>query len=134
MKTAANLTLVAIIAVALMVFVHPAAAQTDSNAVAWDYSDADVSAGAVSVFLVCLDGQPTASCARVLASTGVATSTAGVKSYQWKLPAITPGSHRVAVQACTLNLADCSSGSTLTFVVKVTIANPSNLRLSKVGA
>ena len=103
----------------------PTAIQNDSAK--WEYDDVDLIAGPVTMFLVCLDGQPTASCAQVPASAGVVT-VAGTKSYTWRFPPLVAGSHTVAVQACTAEAASCSSGVSLAFVVQI-IANPKKLRL-----
>lgn len=101
-------------------------AQNDSAK--WEYEDADLAVGPVVLFLVCLDGQPTAACAQVPVSTGVAGPTATSKTYTWKLPPLLAGPHTVTAQACTAGAAQCSSGVTLTFGFQA-IANPKNLRL-----
>ena len=104
------------------------AAQND--ALAWDYADADAQAGAVTQFLVCLDGQATAQCATVPYAGGTGTT---LKTFTWKLPAMTPGAHIAAVQACTAGASQCSSGVTLAFVFQVVLKNPQGLRLTKAG-
>ena len=105
---------------------------TVDDSLAWDYADADAAAVPVAVFLVCLDAQPTAACARVPATGGVAAA-AGVKTYKWKFPAMTPGTHTAVVQACTANAAECSGGAPFAFVMRITIPNPTNLRTAKSG-
>lgn len=100
-----------------------------NSAVAWDYVDADLAVGPVTLFLVCLDGQPTSACARVPVSSGVAGPVAGEKVYTWKLPPLLAGPHTVAVQACTADAFSCSSGATLSFVFQV-LRDVKGLRLS----
>lgn len=112
----------------------PVAGLGGNDAVSWDYAVFDEVAGSVTLFLVCLDGQPTAACARVPASAGVLmASFTGEKTYTWKLPALLTGPHTIAIQACTAGAAQCSPGASLAFVVQVVIKNPSNLRLTKAG-
>lgn len=103
---------------------------TNADSIAWDYAQTDIDAGTVAQFLVCLDGQPTAACATVPVSAGTA---APLRTYTWKLPALTPGAHRVAVQACTAGCNQSSSGVLLQFTVQVVLANPAGLRLVKAG-
>lgn len=114
--------------------VPPLLAQTPpvaipNSALAWDYDDADLAVGPVTLFLVCLDGQPTANCAQVPISVGVAGTVAGQKVYTWKLPPLLAGPHVVSVQACTAAAAACSNGASLKFTFQV-ITDPKNLRLS----
>ena len=104
-----------------------------NDALSWDYLVADQAAGSVTMFLVCLDGQPTMACTAVQETTGVASTTTGTKTYVWKLPALTVGPHSVAVQACTTGGASCSSGATFQFAVQVVIQNPTNIKLTRVG-
>lgn len=113
-----------LLALALQATVPPA------TGLSWDYDAVDEIAGPVTLFMVCLDGQATASCAQVPVSAGV-VSAPGTKTYTWKLPALLPGAHTVAVQACTAGAAQCSSGSTLAITVQVALANPKGLRLVK---
>jgi hypothetical protein len=117
----------------LLALVLQAPAAKVNDALSWDYLVTDRDAGPVTLFLVCLDGQATSACATVLESSGTAAVIAGTRTYQWKLPALVPGSHTVAVQACTVGAASCSAGATFTFVFQPVLANPSNLRLTKVG-
>lgn len=116
---------------ALALQVPPVASQV-MNAVSWDLDVADQVSGPVTLFLVCLDGQPTAVCATVLETTGVVTAP-GVKTYTWKLPAITPGDHKFVVQSCTAGAAECSAGVSLAFTFQPVLVNPKNVRLTKAG-
>lgn len=104
----------------------PTAIQNDSAK--WEYDDVDLIAGPVTLFLVCLDGQPTSACAQVPVSSGVAGPVAGTKTFTWKFPPLLAGPHSVAVQACTAGAASCSTGVSLAFTFQA-IANPKNLRL-----
>lgn len=104
----------------------PTAIQNDSAK--WDYDDVDLIAGPVTLFLVCLDGQPTAACAQVPVSSGVVGPVAGTKIFTWRFPPLLAGPHTVAVQACTAGAAACSTGASLTFAFQA-LANPKNLRL-----
>lgn len=104
----------------------PPLATTGASAY-WEYDDADLAVGPIEVFLVCLDGQATATCTHVPASTGV-VSAAGTKTYRWKLPPLLAGSHVVNVQACTAGANDCTAGATLRFTFQA-MAEPRNLRI-----
>lgn len=120
-------TVVALLLAAFLTQTTPAA-----DSVQWDYDDADVVAGAVALFLVCVDGQPTANCVQVPVTSGVPqTATPTTKTFTWSLPALTPGKHTIAVQACSAIAANCSSGVSIVVQVNVVIVNPKNLRLVK---
>ena len=103
---------------------------TNADSIAWDYLQADITTDSVAQFLVCLDGQPTAACAAVPVASGTVGDT---RTYTWKLPALTPGAHRVQVQACTTGCNQSSVGATLAFTVQVVLKNPAGLRLVKGG-
>lgn len=109
----------------------PVATQV-TDTLSWDLAVVDQIAGPVSLFLVCLDGQPTTACARVAEASGVTTAP-GMRSYTWKLPALTPGAHTAVVQSCTDEAARCSPGAPLAFTFEPVLANPVNLRLTKSG-
>lgn len=96
------------------------------KAIGWFYNQAQIDAAAVGEFLVCLDGQATAACARVPTSAGVpVTGTPGEFSYTWTIPAVKPGDHTASVQACTLGAGVCSSGATVKFSLVIV---PENVR------
>ena len=103
----------------------PTAVQNDG--ITWEYETVDVLFGPVTLFLVCLDGQPTAACAQVPLTGGVVT-VPGTKLYTWKFPPLLAGPHTVSVQACTAGAASCSSGISLAFLFQA-IVNPKNLKL-----
>lgn len=109
---------------------HAQAAQVDT--LTWDYDVVDQVSGPVTLFLVCLDGQPTSACARVPESSGTLLAP-GTRTYSWRLPALTPGAHTAQVQACTADAADCSPGVSLAFTLKVVLRDPRNLRMTKAG-
>ncbi len=106
----------------------PVASQNTS--IGWDYLDSNLTADLVTGFLVCIDGQVTSSCTTVPLSNGVVT-TAGTHTYSFKFPALTAGTHNVAIQACTVSNSQCSPGATLPFTMQIVIADPFNLRLIK---
>lgn len=94
----------------------------------WTYLDTDLTAlstAPVVEFLVCLDGQATAVCARVPVGSGTPAAP-GEQEYTWRLPALAPGPHTVAVQACTAGAGQCSAGASLAFRI-VAIADPKRL-------
>lgn len=95
----------------------------------WYYEDA----GRGDVFLVCVDKQPTSACARVLRASsttpGPVVDGAPSKLYTFTLPTLPFGDHTVAVQTCTLNAAECSSGVSLTFSVTAEMKNVRGLRI-----
>jgi hypothetical protein len=100
------------------------------KAVLWEYANTDITAAAVTDFLVCLDTAPTSACAKVPVSSGVPfVGDPLLKTYSWTIPAITPGSHVVAVQACTANLAMCSSGVTTKFTFVIVPADVKSIRV-----
>jgi hypothetical protein len=100
------------------------------KAVLWEYAATDITAAAVTDFLVCLDGQPTSACARVPVSAGVPfVSDPLLRTYSWTIPAITPGGHSVAVQACTADLAMCSPGSSTKFTFVIVPADVKSIRV-----
>jgi hypothetical protein len=100
------------------------------KAVLWEYASTDITAAAVTDFLVCLDGQPTSACARVPVSAGVPfVSDPLLRTYSWTIPAITPGGHSVAVQACTADLAICNAGVTVRFTFTLVPADAKNIRV-----
>jgi hypothetical protein len=100
------------------------------KAVVWEYANADIPSAGVTEFLVCLDAQPTSACARVPLSVGVPfVGDPLLKTYSWTIPAITPGAHVVAVQACTANLAMCSPGVTTKFTFVIVPNDVKNIRV-----
>ena len=105
---------------ALALQTPPTASPNDS--IAWDYTDANISAGAVDHFDVCLDNAP---CVSV---TVTASKIAGQQSYSYHLPALTVGSHTATVKAC--NVATCSaSNPSLTFQLVIQPQPITNLRI-----
>jgi hypothetical protein len=100
------------------------------KAVVWAYTDADVTAADVALFLVCLDGQPTSACARVPVTAGVSVpEVPGEKGYTWELPALKTGTHTVAVQACTADAVVCSSGVSVSFALVIVPAQVKGLAI-----
>lgn len=91
---------------------------------AFDYSDADFTAGAVTRFEMQLD-------ANAFASVGIPTNTVpitGGKTYKVPIPAITPGAHTVSFRACNADL--CSEATTpLDFRFAPLPATPRNVRI-----
>ena len=110
-----------VLVVALLLGTQTPPTAVPNSSIEWDYTDADAAVGPITVFLVCLDGQPTAACAQV-------PFTAGQSVHRWKLPPLLAGPHTVAVQACTAGASACSTGATLAFTFQV-LVNPKNLRL-----
>ncbi len=108
----------------------PPPTATSGARVEWYYDDADQAIGPITVFVVCLDTQPTAACARVDATTGGVPdpTVAGRKWWRWTLPPLLAGAHTVAVQACTADAAACSMGAVLAFRFQA-IADVRGLRL-----
>lgn len=103
-----------------------------ADSIGWTYLTQDAAAYNVTTFLVCLDNQPTSACTQVPLS--AAPDVQGIRAYTWKLPALLPGDHTITVQACTAQIADCSSGERLNFTFKPVIPNVSGLGLKKAGA
>lgn len=93
--------------------------------VQWTYTDQQFTDGAVALFSVCLDAQP---CVHV---DPVATKTTVPGWYEWKLPALTIGSHVVTVQAC--NADDCSSATAAKFSVRIVPEAPAIVRVPSGG-
>jgi hypothetical protein len=89
----------------------------------WFQDAAIITNEKVELYLVCIDGQPTSACARVLASSGVGTT---VKTFEHPVPPLLGGQHVASVQACTANAAECSSGLLIKFEVKISMSNPVN--------
>ena len=94
----------------------------------WYYPDADRG----DVFLICVDSQPTASCAKVLRTSvvqGTTTADGPIKTYTFKLPTLPFGSHTAVVQTCTLDAHECSPGVRLTFTVTAAMSDVRGLRI-----
>jgi hypothetical protein len=98
---------------------------TGLDSVAWDYPDSSLTAGAVVRFDVCLDATPCVS--RTVAE--AKHPTLGASVYFWKLPAMLPGNHTVAIKACNADL--CSPPLELSFRFAVEPPPVSNPRLIK---
>ena len=94
---------------------------TSTASIAWDYPDADLSAGGVTRFEVQYDGG-------TWADAGMAKLAGATATYSTPIGALTPGSHSVAVRACNASLCGDST-SPLAFVLAVKPAQASNLRV-----
>ena len=95
----------------------------------WYYADADRG----DVFLVCVDKQATATCAKVLRTSsqvaGPLVDGGTSKLYTFKLPTLPFGDHTVAVQTCTLDASECTPGVVLTFKVTAAMKDVRGLRI-----
>lgn len=102
------------------------------NGVAWTYRRAVALSWGFETFLVCLDSQPTTSCSKVPMPPPPALVDVAnlpppeydaegweIVRASWKFPPMLVGDHRVAVQACTADLGDCTSGAAITVTLKV---------------
>lgn len=104
---------------------------TAGASIEWFYDAADLAVGPIALFLVCLDAQPTATCARVEATTTGSVPDPAIAGRRWwrsKLPPLLAGAHTVVVQACTEGAAECSGGASLKFTFQA-ITDPGGLRL-----
>lgn len=79
------------------------------DSVAWDYTQAQITATTVDHFVVCLDATPCIT----LTLTQAKHPTLGPDVYFWKLPAMAPGNHSTSVVAC--NLTVCSGQLVIPF-------------------
>jgi hypothetical protein len=93
--------------------------------VVWDYSDADLKTGLVNRFELSIDGGAFVDVGRVRADD--ADQTPGTVSYKTSLPPLMVGPHTVDVRAC--NVTECSPVASFAFVVSITPAKVSNLRI-----
>lgn len=104
------------------------------NTVAWDYLDSDTVAASVTEFLVCTDGQAKAICPTVPVTAGTVTVT-GTQTYSFKFVGMIENStHTVAIYACTVSAATCSTplSAVFTYTNAITVPIVSNIRFTKV--
>lgn len=99
---------------------------------AWDYADADLSAGAVTRFEIQIDGGTFTSVGMAQTFTDPDTPS-GAKSYKTPIPALTTGSHTVAVRACNTELCGDAT-SPVGFVLAVKPATATGVRIVAGGS
>lgn len=105
---------------------NPPVAQAGQS-FAWDYADADLSAGAVTRFEIQIDGGSFTSVQMAQAFTDAQTPS-GAKSYKVAIPALTTGSHTFAVRACNDQLCGDPTPA-FGFVLAVKPATASGVRI-----
>jgi hypothetical protein len=119
------------ILIACLVFAPSVLAQppvaTTLDSYAWDYTDAQIVAGAVVRFELCLDAQPCVS-----KTPAEAKHASGPNVYAYKFPPMLSGPHTISVKAC--NVDTCSAPLALAFQFQIVPDPATNGRLIKGGA
>ena len=97
---------------------------TTLDAVAWDYTDAQIASGGVTRFELCLDSLPC-----VGKTVAESKHASGPSVYAYRLPAMLPGDHTLTIKACNADL--CSAPLALSFRFAVTPDPVTGARLIK---
>ena len=105
----------------------PPPVATASQSFAFDYKDADLTAGAVTRFEMAVDGGTWATIGVPPVGNDALTQP-GSKTYVVPIPALTTGTHTVAFRACNASICGDSS-LPLSFVLAVKPATPTGLRI-----
>lgn len=82
---------------------------TSVSAILWEYDDTKAD---VTVFQVCLDGQPCVAVTPAAAKTErAADAPEGTSTYAYPLPALTTGTHSAVIKACSVDAPEvCETG------------------------